>query len=111
MTRSVEHVMSLEPQDMTAFVQAIRDLEVAMGSNRRMMSAEEKEGIMAVRRSAFLGSDTKAGTPIAQADIVFRRPGFGIPPDQFERFESGVITSDLSAGHMLGPQDISMKGV
>ena len=40
-TRSVEHIMSLEPGEMKTFVKVIRDLEIAMGSNRRVLHEEE----------------------------------------------------------------------
>src|SRR3546814_5143944 len=42
-TRSVEHVMSIEPAEMARFIAVIRDLETALGSPRRMMTPAEVE--------------------------------------------------------------------
>ena len=41
MTRSVEHIFSLEPVDMARFIQVVRDVETAMGAPRRRLHPEE----------------------------------------------------------------------
>ncbi len=52
--RSPEHMFSLEGIDeMTEFVQAIRNVERAMGSNRRHMTDEEREKRKVGRRSPY----------------------------------------------------------
>jgi len=52
--RSVEHIMSLEPAQMAEFIKAIRNLETALGSPRRVMHAEEIKKAEANRRSMYL---------------------------------------------------------
>ena len=89
--RSVEHVMSLEPGDMGRFVQAVRDLEIALGSPRRAMQPEEITKRQAVRRSMYLKAAAKAGTRLSDVAIDFRRPGFGIGPDMYEMFETPLV--------------------
>ncbi len=54
LTRSVEHIMSLEPNDMKEFVTSIRDIEKALGNKRRYLSNEEHQKRRAIRRSIFL---------------------------------------------------------
>jgi sialic acid synthase SpsE len=104
-TRSVEHVMSLEPTDMQRFIQAIRDLEVALGGPRRIMHPEEIKKRQNVRRSMFLKQDIKAGTRLADAAIDFRRPGFGIGPELFDTLSDRTFRTDLPAGHLLALTD------
>jgi len=53
-TRSVEHIFSLEGAEPGNFIQAIRDLETALGAPRRSSSPEESERRRAYRRSIFL---------------------------------------------------------
>ena len=43
--RSVEHLFSLEPSDMNVFIKRIRDVEIAMGNNRRIIDISEYENI------------------------------------------------------------------
>lgn len=107
MTRSVEHVMSLEPPEMKGFVQAIRDLETAMGSPRRVMSAEEKKKKYTYRRSIFLAQPVKKGQRLREVKVEFRRPGFGIGPDQYDQLLDHQFTADLPAEHRLGWHDIA----
>lgn len=105
-TRSVEHIMSLEPHEMRDFVQTIRDVEVALGSSRRILHPEERKNRLATRRSAFLQQAARKGQPLSQCAIEFRRPGYGLAPDLFEQIQSSMIKQDLPAGHMLTLQDL-----
>ncbi len=106
-TRSVEHIMSIEPKEMSSFIQSIREVETALGSCRRILHTEEKTKRDALRRSAFLINNTIAGKSLKECEIEFRRPGFGITPDQFETISKLKLNKDLPAGHMLGIEDIS----
>ncbi|HDH08783.1 MAG TPA: N-acetylneuraminate synthase [Gammaproteobacteria bacterium] len=108
MTRSVEHIMSIEPVEMKSFIQTIRELEVALGSNRRIMSNEEKKNILAIRRSVFLKQDVKKGQLLKDAIVEFRRPGYGIPPDRYEELLEFSFTQDLKTGHQLVLKDLSI---
>ena len=105
-TRAVEHIMSLEPAEMRRFVQAIRDLEIALGSPRRVMHAEEIKKRQNVRRSMYLKSAVKAGTRLSEAAIDFRRPGFGIGPEMYDLLAERTFKTDLPAGHLLKLADL-----
>ena len=107
MTRSVEHVMSIETHEMKKFVQTINDVQVAMGESRRTLSTEEKEKRLVGRRSVHLAASVKAGQRLADIPVHFRRPGYGIPPDQYESLLEMKITSDLEAGHRLSLYDLA----
>lgn len=106
MTRSVEHVMSLEPPEMHAFVRAIRDLEVALGDTRRILHDEERRRRMRIRRSAFLDQDVRAGERLGNARVVFRRPGDGLAPDVYEHLADTRFARDLSRGTKLRVADL-----
>lgn len=101
MTRSIEHIFSLEPDDMKDFVRIVRDTETAMGSPRRILHSEEIERRRAIRRSAFLAKPGRAGQSAGELAIEFRRPGHGIGPDQFETLDTQRLREDRPAGHCL----------
>ncbi len=109
-TRSVEHIMSLEPQEMRGFVQAIRDLETAMGSPRRILQPEERKNRTRYRRSIYLAEAVKAGQALADVKVEFRRPGFGIGPDRYDELLAFTFTKNLPTGHQLSYADLSSKG-
>lgn len=109
-TRSIEHIMSLEPPMLEAFVRAVRDVETALGQPRRILHTAEREKSKAIRRSVFLRGDVKAGTRLAEAVIEFRRPGYGLAPDRYETMADHVFRYDLEAGHMVTPDDVMVSG-
>jgi N,N'-diacetyllegionaminate synthase len=106
-TRAVEHIMSLEPPEMRTFIRAIRDLETALGSPRRVMHADEIKRRQNVRRSMYLKAEAKAGMRLADAAIDFRRPGFGIGPEMYDTLADRRFKSDLPAGHLLALADLA----
>ena len=104
--RSPEHIFSLEPDDAKAFVQSLRMVEVALGGTRRIMTPEERERRTAYRRSTFLSENAPAGATLAGLKVEFRRPGFGMAPDEFERMAKAKLRRALPKGHMLTFADI-----
>jgi len=109
MTRSVEHVMSIEPHEMTAFVKTIRDVEIGLGSERRIMQKEEFRKRDSIRRSIFMREPVKQGVRLSDCIIEYRRPGFGIRPDQYDFLKDAIINRDIAAGEMLHMKDLSWK--
>lgn len=105
-TRSVEHIMSLEPLEMRAFVNTIREVEIAMGNKQRILHSEEKKKRLAVRRSVFLAEDAKTGIKLRDCTVEFRRPGFGISPDRYEELLETQLVRDLPKGHCLKLTDL-----
>jgi sialic acid synthase SpsE len=105
-TRSVEHIMSIEPADMPRFIKAIRDLEKALGRTRRVMSPVEVERRLANRRSIHLRRDMAAGNILSKDDLEFRRPGYGIAPTETDRLVGRTLRVDKSAGERLEWPDI-----
>lgn len=105
MIRSVEHVMSLEPQDMKQFVDVIRSIEVALGKPRRVLSETEKVKRDAVRRSIHVVRDLPAGHVITEADIDYRRPGTGISPDKLASVLSKELKKSIISGGKMSWDD------
>ncbi len=103
----VEHIMSLEPDEMAAFVRVIRDVEQAIGSPRRILHPEERKRRMAIRRSVFLKEDARRGSRLGDIAVEFRRPGTGVPPDAYESLLDARLGSDLPAGHALSLGDLA----
>ena len=106
MIRSVEHIMSIEPNEMKLFVKQIRDLEIALGDGKRKMSEIELKKRAENRRSLFLIEPAKKGQQIIDCKIEFKRPGFGISPDQFETIKKKKLNKDLEANHMINFNDL-----
>ena len=108
-TRSVEHVFSLEPCDMKSFISRIRDVEVALGSDLRVLNDEQKNARKLLRRSPYLLSSAPVGTPISSLKIRFSRPGLGLTPPEWESLlqQNAKLSVDLHAGQMILSEHLS----
>lgn len=100
-TRSVEHVMSLEPKDMRRFTEVIREIEVALGNSRRVLTDEEKKKRSLIRRSLYVIRDLPEGHVITESDIDYRRPGTGISPDRLSEVLFRPLVVKKFAGETL----------
>jgi len=107
--RSVEHIFSLEPQDMADFIRTIRDVETAMGTSRRVLHEEEKKKRLAARRSICAMRPLEAGHIIEQDDLDYRRPGFGIAPDEADWIIGRPLTRNIDAGEAFRWDDLGGK--
>lgn len=97
-----EHAMSVEPDEARAFVQRIRDLEVALGQPRRIMTDAERQGKFNARRSLYTLTPIAAGEELTSLNTLWRRPG---QPDT----ETGTVAArDLPAGQVIGAGDVRL---
>lgn len=105
-TKSVEHIMSLEPSEMKHFVKTIRDVEIALGNTRRYMSEKEQRDRLNIRRSVILHRDIPKGKKIDFSDVTYQRPGYGISPEEFERLVGKTVRRNLKSGDILDFGDL-----
>lgn len=106
MTRSVEHIMSIEPSEMVAFVKTIGEVERALGVPRRILHEAEEKRRLAIRRSVFMDEPGKAGDRLHDCKVIFRRPGHGLRPDQYEKMKDARLRRDIPAGQMVTASDL-----
>lgn len=104
-TPGVEHMFSLEPEDMQNFVRSVREVETALGKTRRIITPQEREMGLAVRRSMVVKKDVAEGDTISADTIDFVRPGFGIEPGFFDAINGRTFLKNLTKGHVLGWED------
>lgn len=104
--RSIEHIFSLEPQDMADFIRTIGEVEQAMGTSRRVLHEEEKKKRLAARRSVCAARDLDVGTELSEADLDYRRPGFGIAPDEADRLLGMRLKRAVAAGEAFAWTDL-----
>lgn len=104
--RSPEHIFSLESLYMKQFINTIRDVEIALGQNRRILHLEELEKRKTIRRSAYLRCSVEKGSIVSIDDLEFRRPGTGIAPNVMEGLLGLVYADKFEAGHLLSLSDM-----
>lgn len=75
-----DHKASLEPDELAAMVEAIRNIEEALGDGVKSPSESEKDNIAVVRKSIIAARDIKAGEIMTENNLTTKRPGTGIDP-------------------------------
>ena len=75
-----DHKASLEPQELKAMVDAVRNIEKALGDGRKHVSESERKNIAIARNSIIAARDIKAGEEFTEENLTVKRPGNGISP-------------------------------
>ena len=75
-----DHAASLEPAELKSMVQAIRDVEAAMGDGVKRPTASEWKNRDIARKSLVAARLIRTGQRIGSGDLAAKRPGTGISP-------------------------------
>ncbi len=75
-----DHKASLEPMELINMVNAIRNIELALGSGIKQTSDSEKKNISIARKSVVAASNIKLGETFTEQNLTVKRPGTGISP-------------------------------
>lgn len=75
-----DHKASIEPHELKAMVKAIRNVELALGSNVKTPSPSEQKNMDIARKSIVASRQIKAGELFNESNIAAKRPGNGISP-------------------------------
>lgn len=75
-----DHKASLEPDELNAMVQAVRNVEQALGNGKKEPSPSELGNISVVRKSIVAKCSIKKGDTFTEDNLTVKRPGNGISP-------------------------------
>lgn len=92
-----DSAFSMEPHEFKEMVDAIRNVEVALGSVTYEVSEEDKNR----RRSLFVVEDIKKGEIITHKNVRSIRPGFGLHPKCLSNIIGKTVKKDLKKGEPL----------
>lgn len=101
-----DHVASLEPDELTQMIKAIRDTDKVLGSPDKLPTTQELEVRVAARRSVTLAVDAAAGTELTPDMLTLMRPGDGVPPGQLETVVGRRLRYARQAGDTLYYDDL-----
>jgi N,N'-diacetyllegionaminate synthase len=79
-----DHKASLEPSELISMVDAIRNVEMALGDGIKRLMPSEIANINVIRQSIVARNEIKAGQVISNEDLATKRPGNGVSPMRWE---------------------------
>lgn len=96
-----DHQASLEPQELTAMVSAIRNIEAAMGDGIKRPSASELKNIPIARRSLVAARAISCGETFSTANVTTKRPGIGISPMRWDEVMGRTAPHDFDIDELI----------
>lgn len=96
-----DHAVSLEPDELAAYIRGARQAAAALGSGAYGMSEIESEVRRVARRSVVAARDIPAGTPLTPDLLTLKRPGTGIRPEDVARLLGRAAATDIPADTVL----------
>ena len=96
-----DHKASLNPNEFKAMVDAIRNVEIAMGDGVRKFSDNELEIKKIARKSIVLNQDVSKDMIIERRMLSIKRPGNGIPPKFIDDVVGKKLIKDLKVNTVL----------
>lgn len=102
-----DHKASLEPDELQLMVQHIRDVEHALGSDKKEPMPNELPVRALVRRSVTTILPISKGQTLTKENLALLRPGTGIAPKDLFKAVGRRAARDLESGTTLEWSDLA----
>ncbi|NMH65594.1 N-acetylneuraminate synthase [Shewanella salipaludis] len=96
-----DHKASLEPHELAAMVQAIRQIEVALGTSVKTPTVSEAKNKAVARKSLVAAKAIQAGEAFSQDNLTIKRPGTGMSPYQYWNMLECTASRDYQPGELI----------
>lgn len=96
-----DHKASLEPNELKAMVDAIRNIEQALGDGQKHVSESERKNMAIARKSIVAARDIKQGEALTEGNLCVKRPGNGISPMRWEEVIGTRAVRDFKADELI----------
>lgn len=96
-----DHKASLEPNELKAMVDAIRNIEHALGDGKKHVSESERKNMAIARKSIVAARDIKQGEILTEDNLCVKRPGNGISPMRWEEVIGTCAKRDFKEDELI----------
>lgn len=101
-----DHKVSANPDEMRIIASESKRIVDALGNGIKIVSEDEIAKQKKFRRSITTANYLKAGQVITYNDILFKRPGTGIPADKYKEIIGRHVNRDIEANKTLFWEDL-----
>ena len=102
-----DHAASLEPAELKAMVEAIRNIELAIaGSGVKEPSPSELKNIIIARKSIHYAHSLSDKHVITLNDLTMKRPGDGVSPMFIDDLIGKIIRHNVKEGDKFSWEDV-----
>ncbi|RZB29751.1 MAG: hypothetical protein SRB1_02031 [Desulfobacteraceae bacterium Eth-SRB1] len=90
-----DHKVSADPFEMEIICKESKRIWNALGTEKKDLTQEELDKRLKFRRSLVTARDMKKEEVLKREDLVFKRPGTGIQPDQLNKALGKILNRDI----------------
>jgi sialic acid synthase SpsE len=101
-----DHQLSADPVAFAELVERVRAVEDRLGTGEKIPQPSELDGLTAFRRSIAAARDLPAGHEVQLEDLVWLRPGDGIPPGDEATVVGRRLIRPFAAGQQFQHDDV-----
>lgn len=101
-----DHRVSADPAEMKIICSASKRIADALGDGIKRVSDDELAKRKKFRRTIATARALKAGEEIRYEDILFKRPGTGIPADKYKEIIGRHVSRDIDENKTLFWEDL-----
>ena len=102
-----DHWFSMDPNELSVFSRSIREAEKMLGTTVVAPTTSETLARRDFRLSCVASRDLSEGDLIELSDVVFHRPGDGIPPSQADFLYGLRLTRSIQYGEQFSNEFFS----
>jgi N,N'-diacetyllegionaminate synthase len=96
-----DHRASLEPHELKAMVDAIRNIERSLGDGIKRVSPSERKNRSIARKSLVASRPIRTGERFSSDNVTSKRPGTGISPMRWDELIGRTASRDFAAEELI----------
>jgi N,N'-diacetyllegionaminate synthase len=96
-----DHKASLEPAELMAMIDGIRNIEKALGDGVKRLMPSEITNLPIARKSLVASLPIKAGALFTEHNLTAKRPGTGLSPMQWGKLMGRTASRDYLADELI----------
>lgn len=104
-----DHKASLEPEELKEMIQAVRNIEAALGDGIKKPSPSELKNRDVARKSIVAKTNIRKGEVFTEENLTAKRPGSGISPMHWNRMIGLTADRDYERDEMIRENRFDMQ--
>nr|WP_319219488.1 N-acetylneuraminate synthase [uncultured Trichococcus sp.] len=96
-----DHKASLEPKELKAMVDAIRNIQAALGDGLKRPSESEIKNMPIARKSLVAKANIQAGEMFSEDNLTIKRPGTGLSPMLWDDIIGSIARKDYEVDEVI----------
>jgi sialic acid synthase SpsE len=103
--KSPDHDFAISMENFARMTEAMRQCEIALGSDTKTLQESEKKYLRRGRRSLFVVKNMSKGDVFTRENLSVLRPGAGLPPIRYEEILGKKASRNINAPALLEEED------